>query len=89
MNGRADILSRKIDVIERWHEQKRPLLCLVALQTDDPIWIENCILEYFKVALKEGITLKPILDFLGNSKQGPSAIFKNIFFMMAFFDFEY
>ena len=71
MNGRSDILSRRIDVMEGWHKQKRPLLRLVAIQTNDPVWTKNCILEYLKVALKKDTTLKSILDFLGNSKQGP------------------
>ena len=71
MNGRADILSRRIDVMEGRHEQKQPLLRLAALQADDPVWTDNRIFEYLKVALKEDTTLKSILDFLGNSKQGP------------------
>ena len=83
MNGKADTPSRRIDDIKGQHEEKRPLLCSATLQADDPVWIDNRILEYLKVAFKEDTTLKTYIGFPWKLKAGPirhSPPFSRIFF---------
>lgn len=71
LNGRADILSRRIDVMEGKHEEKRPLLRLAATQSDDPVWTDIYIFEQIRLAIKEDETLRPIMVFFQNAKQAP------------------
>ena len=46
MNGRADALSRRADVIEEETQKSRPLLKLAALETCEPVWTDDQILEH-------------------------------------------
>lgn len=71
LNGRADILSRRIDVTNGMHEEKRPLLRLAALESCEPVWTDDDIYERIKIAITEDTTLEPILSFCQNSSQLP------------------
>ena len=66
MNGRADALFRRADVIEEKTQKSRPLLKLVALETCEPIWTDDQILEHVRKLTKEDSTLQPILSYFQN-----------------------
>jgi len=63
LNGRADAISRRVDIIEGQDKGEWPLLRLAALESCEPVWIDDCILEYLKVAILEDASLEPILGF--------------------------
>ena len=66
MNGRADALSRRADVIEEETQKSRPILKLAALETCEPVWTDDQILEHVRKLTKEDSTLQPILSYFQN-----------------------
>ena len=65
MNGQADALSRIADVIEEETQKSRPLLKLVALETCEPVWTDDQILEHVRKLTKED-SIQPILSYFQN-----------------------
>lgn len=63
LNGRADALSRRSDVTQGQSQENRPFLRFAALQSSEPVWADSRIIEYVKSAIKEDITLQPIMSF--------------------------
>lgn len=75
LNGRADVLSRRIDVKENGEGISKPLLRLAMLETCEPIWNDAQIIQKIKSATKEDMTLLPILNFfMNNPKDAPANI---------------
>ena len=66
MNGRADALSTRADVIEEETQKSRPLLKLTALEVCEPVWTDDQILEHVRELTKEDPTLQPILSYFQN-----------------------
>ena len=63
LNGRVDALSRRVDLIEVQGQEEWRLLRLAALESYQPIWIDDCILKRLKVAIEEDQILQPMLKF--------------------------
>jgi transposase InsO family protein len=63
MNGRADALSRRVDLMQTPSASDRPLLRLAALESCQPVWTDDRIMEHIKNAITEDATLKPLLVF--------------------------
>jgi transposase InsO family protein len=61
LNGRADALSRRIDLMEGKSQEQRPLLRLAALESCQLVWDDDRILKRLKVATAEDSMLQPIL----------------------------
>lgn len=75
LNGRADALSRRVDLMEGRNEENRPLLRLAALEDCEPVWSDAHIIEQIKLCIDEDPTLQPILAFLkGGLKKSPHDI---------------
>ena len=67
MNGRADMLLRRPNILKDSSKEFKPLLRLAAMEACEPVWTNFQIIERIKVAMDEDTTLKPILAFFMNN----------------------
>lgn len=67
LNGRADVLSRRVDVTDGIDEEPRPFLRLAYLERIEPVWTDEHILTQIKASLREDPKLRPILAFFENN----------------------
>jgi len=68
LNGRVDALSQCVDHMHTHNISHGPLLRFAALESCQPVWIDNCILHRIKEAITEDATLEPLLAFFKNNK---------------------
>jgi len=66
MNMRADALSRRADITEQGQQEPRPLLKLAALETCEPVWTDNQILEQIRLKSTTDPTMRPMLAYFQN-----------------------
>jgi hypothetical protein len=73
LNGRADVLSRRVDVTDGAEEEPRPFLRLAALEGVEPVWTDTHILAQIKTKLREDSKLRPILAFFESNPEAAPA----------------
>ena len=66
LNGRADMLSRRTDYMKQDSNISKPLLRLAMLESCEPVWSDEIIMENIKRAITEDEALQPILAFFMN-----------------------
>ena len=64
LNGRVDAHSRQVNLMEGRSQEQQPLLRLVALESYQLVWTDDCILKCIKVATAKDPMLQPMLAFL-------------------------
>ena len=67
LNGRADVLSRRVDVMDGTDENPRPFLRLAYLEQIEPVWTDARIFTQIKENLRQDPKLRPILAFFENN----------------------
>jgi len=67
LNGRTDVLSKKINVMEGRTEENWLVLWLVALESCELVWSNLHILGRLKISMEEDPNLEPILSFFKNN----------------------
>jgi hypothetical protein len=73
LNGRVDVLSRRLDVTDGAEEEPRPFLRLAALEGVEPVWTDAHILAQIKTMLREDSKLRPILAFFESNPEAAPA----------------
>ena len=75
LNGRADVLSQRVDVTDGTDEEPRPFLRQAYLERLEPVWTDTRIFTQIKASLREDSKLRPILAFFeSNSEAAPADI---------------
>ena len=73
LNGRADVLSRRVDVTDGIDEEPRPFLHLAYLERLEPVWTDVRIFTQIKASLREDSKLRPILAFFESNPEAAPA----------------
>ena len=73
LNGRADVLSRRVDVTDGTDKEPRPFLRLAYLERLEPVWTDARVFTQIKKSLREDSKLRQILAFFESNPEAAPA----------------